>query len=389
MREIPQAGVRWDDEVLSLIGLIYDAADDASCWPLVLERVAQAVNCEGITILPSTSDSAVPSISNPARTGREDLALYEDYYQSPNILAEACDAPFPAGTVRYRHWSARNSDSGKSEVCSTCDLGQKICCGFGLKVPLSHQPGVYLSCIRRRENGHFMDADGIVFKTLMPHLQRAFRLYLDCERAKSNTRELKCVLDTFDRAVFGLNRKGIVILSNRQAKAIIEKADGLELTGGRLVAGSSWDDFQLQSHIARSVAASAGDGTSHSVSFHLSRNSESLPLQITITPFASAVPSNEGQLAALVFVSDPAQKPESCSVLLRQLYGLSPTECRLADLLHEGLEVREAACRLKATLETTRFHLKRVLAKTSTRRQTELMRLMLSLPPGYSNACSL
>jgi DNA-binding CsgD family transcriptional regulator len=31
-------------------------------------------------------------------------------------------------------------------------------------------------------------------------------------------------------------------------------------------------------------------------------------------------------------------------------------------------------------LETARFHLKRVTAKTGTRLQTELMRLMLSLP---------
>jgi DNA-binding CsgD family transcriptional regulator len=380
MREIPQAGVRGDDEVLSLIELIYDAAGDASCWPLVLARVAEAVNCEGIAILPICSDSAVPSISNLARSGWEDLDLSKDYYRPPNILGEACDAPFPAGTVRYRPWSARNSNSGKSEVCRACVLGQGSCCRFGLKVPLSRQPGAYLSCIRSRGNGHFMDTDGLVLKTLMPHLQRAFRLYLDCERAKSSARELECVLDTFDRAVFGLNRKGMVILSNRQAKAIIEKADGLELTCGRLVAGSSWDAFQLQSHIAKSVAVSTGDGSSHSVSFHLSRNSECLPLQLTITPFAPALPHSDGQLAALVFVNDPAQKPESCSLLLRQLYGLSPTECRLADLLHEGLEVREAARRLKTTLETARFHLKRVLSKTGTHRQTELMRLMLSLP---------
>jgi DNA-binding CsgD family transcriptional regulator len=35
---------------------------------------------------------------------------------------------------------------------------------------------------------------------------------------------------------------------------------------------------------------------------------------------------------------------------------------------------------LGITLETARFHLKRVLTKTGARRQSELMRLMLSLP---------
>jgi DNA-binding CsgD family transcriptional regulator len=65
---------------------------------------------------------------------------------------------------------------------------------------------------------------------------------------------------------------------------------------------------------------------------------------------------------------------------MKMLYGLTPTESRLADLLLEGLDVRGAAQRLGITIETARFHLKRVLAKTDTRRQTELMRLMLSLP---------
>ena len=52
----------------------------------------------------------------------------------------------------------------------------------------------------------------------------------------------------------------------------------------------------------------------------------------------------------------------------------------MADLLGTGLEVREVGSRLGMTLETTRFHLKRILAKTGAKRQAELMRLMASMP---------
>jgi DNA-binding CsgD family transcriptional regulator len=38
------------------------------------------------------------------------------------------------------------------------------------------------------------------------------------------------------------------------------------------------------------------------------------------------------------------------------------------------------AAKAGITVETARFHLKRVMAKTGVRRQTELVRLMLSLP---------
>jgi DNA-binding CsgD family transcriptional regulator len=83
---------------------------------------------------------------------------------------------------------------------------------------------------------------------------------------------------------------------------------------------------------------------------------------------------------SLVFVSDPSAITRSRSAALRALYALTPAESRLADLLLQGLDVSQAAERMRTTLATTRFQLKRVQAKTATRRQSELMRLMLSLP---------
>jgi DNA-binding CsgD family transcriptional regulator len=59
---------------------------------------------------------------------------------------------------------------------------------------------------------------------------------------------------------------------------------------------------------------------------------------------------------------------------------LTPAEARIADLLAGGNEVGEVAARAGITLETARFHVKRVMAKTGVRRQTEMVRLMLSLP---------
>jgi DNA-binding CsgD family transcriptional regulator len=112
----------------------------------------------------------------------------------------------------------------------------------------------------------------------------------------------------------------------------------------------------------------------------VSRKSGNKPLQIVVYPFVSSGVLTEDCPHVLIFISDPGSKPGSRAGVLRSLYRLTPTESRLADLLLQGLEVREAADQLRTTLETTRFHLKRVLAKTCTRRQTELMRLMLSLP---------
>jgi DNA-binding CsgD family transcriptional regulator len=106
-----------------------------------------------------------------------------------------------------------------------------------------------------------------------------------------------------------------------------------------------------------------------------------------ITSVPSAFTGHTAQLAALVFIADPERKPLSRSESLRALFSLSPTECRLADLLAAGNDVVRIADLLSMSIATTRFHLKSVFRKTGVNRQSDLVRLVLSIP-GIATLCS-
>lgn len=85
-------------------------------------------------------------------------------------------------------------------------------------------------------------------------------------------------------------------------------------------------------------------------------------------------------LLALVENAFRAGAPPSRSVQVRSLeerYGLTHAEARVAARLGRGLAVKEIAAELHVGVETVRTHLKRVYAKTGTRRQAELVRLVL------------
>jgi DNA-binding CsgD family transcriptional regulator len=101
---------------------------------------------------------------------------------------------------------------------------------------------------------------------------------------------------------------------------------------------------------------------------------------VVVTPFGSSEILLDERPAALVFISDPDAKPTSRAVVLRALYGLTPTECRLIDYLVQGHEVASAADLMRITVETARFHLKAIFRKTGTARQSHLIRLVLELP---------
>lgn len=104
-------------------------------------------------------------------------------------------------------------------------------------------------------------------------------------------------------------------------------------------------------------------------------------LSITPMPFASAHHFIDGRPCALIFISDPKAKPASREALLRSLFGLTPAESRLAQLLLDGMDLSVASEHLRLTAATERFMLKQIFSKTGCHRQSQLIRL-LSLLPG-------
>jgi DNA-binding CsgD family transcriptional regulator len=87
---------------------------------------------------------------------------------------------------------------------------------------------------------------------------------------------------------------------------------------------------------------------------------------------------------AALFIQDSERRVMSTEEGLRNLYALTPAEARLAAILTEGVSLRTSAERLGITFQTARDHLKRILSKTQTSRQSELMRLILQGPTSFA-----
>ncbi len=98
-----------------------------------------------------------------------------------------------------------------------------------------------------------------------------------------------------------------------------------------------------------------------------------LPARIDIDPLLG-----KRGLALVAFGSDARTPPRD---LLRSMYGLTRRESDLALGLLEGLRVAEAARSLEMTLPTARTHLRHLLEKTGTTRQSALLRLLLGSVP--------
>jgi DNA-binding NarL/FixJ family response regulator len=81
----------------------------------------------------------------------------------------------------------------------------------------------------------------------------------------------------------------------------------------------------------------------------------------------------------MILVSNSDKKPVS-ETELTQLYGLSPAESRVALALTQGKRMTELAREFDVQITTLRTQLSSILKKCEVERQSDLVRLIASIP---------
>jgi DNA-binding CsgD family transcriptional regulator len=170
---------------------------------------------------------------------------------------------------------------------------------------------------------------------------------------------------------------------NAAAEAVVKTQRSLVIRHDTVTAVDDAQQPQLKMLIDESVRTGAGIGTGAGGAMQL-HCKDSAPISIVVTPFRSDRIFAESRPCALLFIVDPSSKPLTRKTLLRVLFGLTPAESRLASLLLEGLDLKIAAKDMRVSEGTARFMLKQVFHKTSVHRQSQLIRVLSSLP-GDSN----
>lgn len=178
------------------------------------------------------------------------------------------------------------------------------------------------------------------------------------------------LLDMFDHlscGAFLLAAGRRVVGTNRFARSHVNR--GLVLVQDRLRAQVREQDAALERLIGDVL--DGGTRGRAQAALVLPRGGQ-LPLLVQCLPLASQGGSPHCALLAI----DPEQKRVPNISVLRQAFGLTASEARLALCIADGLDIAEIAAAHKIAESTARSQLKAVFAKTGTRRQAELSALL-------------
>ncbi len=362
------------DELLSLIDRLYETAINPELWPFFALTLARCFGCEsGVVQVQNRERNIVSRLSTTSNYTPELNEAYRSYYYRHDLWV-AGGMMTPTGrslvsqdlvddAVFYR--SIHYNEFCK-QVGIACVLGSVFPLGDGMigVVGVHRPPGA----------PHFDVPDKRQMDLFLPHLRRALQVHLKLAAATSNERASLDALDRLPSGVVLLDASGRVVFVNRAAQRMAAAADGFSIVNAMLQASRNADDVVLR----RLVGDALGDGLGAGGTLALPRPSGKRPFAIVATPLSS----DENAFAplrpaALVFITDPEAAPTPPRELLRRLFGLTARESELTAALATGERLDEVADRLGLARATARTHLSRILEKTDTHSQAQLVALVV------------
>jgi DNA-binding CsgD family transcriptional regulator len=187
-------------------------------------------------------------------------------------------------------------------------------------------------------------------------------------------RERSCRRHRF--RVFLLSASCRILFANEKAEELLRCRMGLQCANGRLAAATPALTQRLQALARAGVRLGRGDGEIGGT-FELKRGENDPPLVAHVVPVAADRAASVFAIdrsAAAVVVVDPAAGLAAQIERFSAQFGLTFAETRVLGEIVGGTGILAAAAKLNSSESTVRTHANRILAKTGTMRQTELIR---------------
>ena len=359
----------------TLVDGIYGAAIEPERWSAQLRLIAEAIGASGVALFAVDARSCRILFMHVSNMPIEQVRAYSQrYLQSAPHIETGPDTPSPEpGVDLAQAFDGETERSAEQYGLTTFEHGTDLA-GHWNPAPF------VLAAILLRRNpspGQASTAQVALLRKMLPHVRRGVDI---SHRLTATLAQQAAASDVIDRLPYGvvmLDSRGRARFCNRAAETMFAAADGVIRTENGIAGQFRPENRRLQKLIAATIADPPGPGGAMT----LLRPSGKAPYAVTVAPVTRPV---GGMLlfhpAALIYLTDREHMPTSRAAVLSALYGLTAKETEIATLLGAGLTLDRATRQLAMPRETARHHLKALFRKTATNRQTDLVRLLLSLP---------
>jgi DNA-binding CsgD family transcriptional regulator len=369
--------VREDEHLSSLTGDIYDAALDPALWVDVLGKIRDFIGGHAAAL--AWKDAV----------GKCGDVFYEDGAMDPyytQIYFEKYIKLDPLTTAQFFAEIGTPVSSADimpyDEFCETRFFKEWVRpqgLVDGMVCSLDKGPTNMALCVifRHQRQGLTDDETRRRMRLVGPHIRRAVLIGKVIDLKKAEAATFANTLDGISAGMFLVDATGRIVHANAAGHAILDAADILCVSRGRLVARDSEADQALADIFATAVSGDAAIGV------------KGIALPLTdwdgerhvchVLPLTSGARRHSGaayKSVAAMFVHRAALDTPSLPEAVAKTYKLTPTELRVLLAIVEVGGVPEVADALGVSTETVKTHLGRLYTKTGARRQVDLAKLL-------------
>lgn len=376
----PGADVTDHLELGDVIERIYGAVSTTDGWVDALDAAADFCAADAMLLVYGNLSGGDPVVVEATGFKIEVLDLWaKNHLKDDELVRESMVGL--AGIVissehRRRDWNFFDTMMYR-RLLWPCDLR------FLVGTAVINAPKVYASVwIGRSEGaGEFSQHDLQRFARLVPNFGRAMAVH---HRLRVAEMQVELATGAFDRVSVGvvlLDVHGDPILANREAVRIALRRDGFVFGDRSLTAEDPADSTRLR-ELIRQVGQSAPQQETSKVlgggAIRITRSPGQSDYHVVVMPLPKRCQPSDGTGAvAVLFITDPDKMQNPVDFLFGDLYDLTDAESRLVYELMDGRGLTAAAGSLGLSRNTVHSQLSSVFQKTGTRRQGELLCLLL------------
>jgi DNA-binding CsgD family transcriptional regulator len=353
----------------SLVDRIYEAAVIPDLWRDVCIAVAGEIDVYSVAVSSLGVDATHRWVSTP-----NVQELFEAYSRSDVRFLNVRPA---RALDKVPGVFTRDTDIMSAEELATDPVynaflypnGLKWSAGYVVQEPSGHS--IIFDLMRKADHRPFSDADIFRLNQLKPDLARA--AFMTSRLAFNEAASMTSALDMVGLPAAVIGDAGVVIAMNGRMEALaplIGTGAGNSLTIARPAAKAILDNAlgMLRAGVIPEVQ-----------SIPLPASEEFPAIILHVLPVRRMARDVFGLSLAVVVATLVGEVGPVDMRVLSGLFDLTPAEAKLARSLATGASAEAAAEALGLSIQTVRTYLKRIMAKTGTRRQAELAVLLSGL----------
>lgn len=372
------------EQLSTTVAEIYDAALDPTRWQRALKLVTEYVGGVQGSIFWHDSAASAASVLHIVDELPEFTRRYLEHYVKLNPLFPASTF-FEPGEVYAATDVVPYDEFVQTRFYKEWVKPQGILDAVAANLERSATASAMIAVRLREEHSPASAESKQRLALLVPHIRRAIAIGHLVEQHAEKSRALTTTLDMMSAGVLLVDQRGRIVHSNAAGEDMLTRQSLVRMVRGNLLAIGADANRELQDALGKAAAGDAALGL-RGVEIRL----PALPDQrwlahvLPLTGGARRAHGNEHEASAAVFVRRAALDTPSALATMARLYKLTGSEVKTLQAIVQTGGVSQVAAETGVSEATVKTHLQHLFAKTSTRRQVELVRLVAEHAGGES-----